>query len=105
MAQVDGWMGATLNCHTLGVGCSGVHAIPDQKVGCRVGGCDVRKVPSITLIVVPLYWSFCPLPNTNCQPQSTVMYLGQRWQTIVNANCNRVEGEVADAMVRVHLQG
>jgi hypothetical protein len=32
-----GWTGATLNRETSGFGCLGIHPIPDQKVGCRVG--------------------------------------------------------------------
>jgi hypothetical protein len=67
MARVGGWMGATLNRHTSGVGCSGIHPIPDQKVGYRVGGCEVGKSRLMTRIL-PIYWSFCPLPTANLPP-------------------------------------
>jgi hypothetical protein len=71
MARVGGWMGATLNRHTSGVGCLVIHPKYLTKKS-NVGWVGVMSEKSRITLIVPIYWSFCPPPITNHQPRSPV---------------------------------
>jgi hypothetical protein len=60
------WMGATLNRHTSGVGCSGIH----------LGGCEVGK-SRLTTRILSIYWSFCPLPTAQSLKKVSRTYFKQ----------------------------